>query len=166
LQVHPNDHVNMGQSSNDVFPSAIHVSACLAIHEQLIPALAHLEKALNTKAEELKDVVTTGRTHLMDAMPITLGQELGGWSTQIKMGLYRIQSSLTRLQKLPQGGTAVGTGINAHEEFAAKVCAELASLTGIQFAPKENFFEGLSAQDAAVEMTSLVFMLLLVPEPV
>ncbi|MCK5663512.1 MAG: class II fumarate hydratase [Thiotrichaceae bacterium] len=153
FQVHPNDHVNMGQSSNDVFPSAIHVSACLAIHEQLIPALAHLEKTLNTKAEELKDVVTTGRTHLMDAMPITLGQELGGWSTQIKMGLYRIQSSLTRLQKLPQGGTAVGTGINAHEEFADKVCAELASLTGIRFAPKENFFEGLSAQDAAVEMS-------------
>jgi len=153
LQVHPNDHVNMGQSSNDVFPSAIHVSACLAIHEQLIPALAHLEKTLNIKAEELKDVVTTGRTHLMDAMPVTLGQELGGWSTQIKMGLYRVQSSLTRLQKLPQGGTAVGTGINAHEEFAAKVCAELASLTGIQFAPKENFFEGLSAQDAAVEMS-------------
>ncbi len=153
LQVHPNDHVNMGQSSNDVFPSAIHVSACLAIHEQLIPALAHLEKTLNLKAESLKDVVTTGRTHLMDAMPITLGQELGGWSTQIKMGLYRIQSSLTRLQKLPQGGTAVGTGINAHEEFATRVCAELASLTGVQFAPKENFFEGLSAQDAAVEMS-------------
>jgi len=153
FQVHPNDHVNMGQSSNDVFPSAIHISACLAIHEQLIPALAHLEKTLNTKAEELKDVVTTGRTHLMDAMPITLGQELGGWSTQIKMGLYRIQSSLTRLQKLPQGGTAVGTGINAHEQFASKVCAELASLTGIRFAPKENFFEGLSAQDAAVEMS-------------
>ena len=153
FQVHPNDHVNMGQSSNDVFPSAIHVSACLAIHEQLIPALSHLEKTLIDKAEELKDVVTTGRTHLMDAMPITLGQELGGWSAQIKMGLYRIQSSLTRLQKLPQGGTAVGTGINAHEEFAGKVCAELAKLTGIRFAPKENFFEGLSAQDAAVEMS-------------
>ena len=153
FQVHPNDHVNMGQSSNDVFPSAIHVSACLAIHEQVIPALSHLEKTFNEKAQELKDVVTTGRTHLMDAMPITLGQELGGWSTQIKMGLYRIQSSLTRLQKLPQGGTAVGTGINAHEEFAEKVCAELVALTGVRFAPKENFFEGLSAQDAAVEMS-------------
>jgi fumarate hydratase class II len=153
LTVHPNDHVNMGQSSNDVFPSALHVSACLAIHEQLIPALAHLEQTLNDKAHECRDVVKTGRTHLMDAMPITLGQELGGWSTQIKMSMYRIQSSLTRLQKLAQGGTAVGTGINAHKDFAEKVSAELAELTGIRFAPKENFFEGLSAQDAAVEMS-------------
>ncbi len=153
LSVHPNDHVNMGQSSNDVFPSALHVSACLAIHEQLIPALSHLEQTLNDKATQCQDVVKTGRTHLMDAMPITLAQELGGWSTQIRMGLYRVQSSLTRLQKLAQGGTAVGTGINAHEEFADKVSTELAALTGIRFAPKENFFEGLSAQDAAVEMS-------------
>ena len=153
LTVHPNDHVNMSQSSNDVFPSALHVSACLAIHEQLIPALAHLEQVINDKAQACRDVVKTGRTHLMDAMPITLGQELGGWSTQIKMGMYRVQSSLTRLQKLAQGGTAVGTGINAHQDFAEKVSAELAQLTGIRFAPKENFFEGLSAQDAAVEMS-------------
>lgn len=153
LTVHPNDHVNMGQSSNDVFPSAIHVSACLAIHEQLIPAVSHLEKVLGEKSAALKDVVTTGRTHLMDAMPITLGQEIGGWQAQIKLGLYRIQSSLTRLQQLPQGGTAVGTGINAHEEFSARVCAELRDLTGIHFSPKENLFEGLSAQDAAVEMS-------------
>lgn len=153
LTIHPNDHVNMGQSSNDVFPSALHVSACLAIHEQLIPALAHLEQVINDKAEACSKVVKTGRTHLMDAMPITLGQEMGGWSTQIRMGMYRIQSSLTRLQKLAQGGTAVGTGINAHEQFAQKVSAELIKLTGIRFAPKENFFEGLSAQDAAVEMS-------------
>ncbi len=153
LTIHPNDHVNMGQSSNDVFPSALHVSACLSIHEQLIPALAHLEQTINDKAEACKKIVKTGRTHLMDAMPITLGQELGGWSTQIRMGMYRIQSSLTRLQKLAQGGTAVGTGINAHEDFADKVCEQLAQLTGIRFAPKENFFEGLSAQDAAVEMS-------------
>ena len=153
LKVHPNDHVNMGQSSNDVFPSAINVSACLAIHEQLLPALSHLEKTLSSKASELSDVVTTGRTHLMDAMPITFGQEIGGWAAQIKQGLYRVQSSLTRLQRLPQGGTAVGTGINAHEEFSARVCSELKALTGIQFAPKENLFEGLSTQDTAVEMS-------------
>jgi fumarate hydratase class II len=143
----------MGQSSNDVVPTAIHVSACLSIHEQLIPALSHLEKTLLAKADELKDVTTTGRTHLMDAMPVTLGQEIGGWAEQIRQGLYRIQSALTRLQKLTQGGTAVGTGINAHESFAAKVCEQLTAITAIQFAPKENFFEGLSTQDAAVEMS-------------
>jgi fumarate hydratase class II len=153
LQVHPNDHVNMGQSSNDVFPTAIHVSACLAIHEQLIPALSQLEKSLSAKSSALSDVVTTGRTHLMDAMPVTLGQEIGGWADQVKQGLYRVQSSLTRLQKLAQGGTAVGTGINAHAEFSAKVCAQLKNLTGIHFSPKQNLFEGLSAQDAAVEMS-------------
>lgn len=153
LQVHPNDHVNMGQSSNDVFPSAIHVSACLAVHEQLIPALSHFESVLNKKADALNDVVITGRTHLMDAMPITLGQEVGGWAAQIKQGRYRVQSSLTRLLKLPQGGTAVGTGINAHEDFSQKVCTELKDLTGIQFSPKENLFEGLSSQDTAVEMS-------------
>lgn len=151
LKVHPNDHVNMGQSSNDVFPSAIHVSACLAIHEQLIPALSHLQKTLAVKADALKDVVTTGRTHLMDAMPVTLGQEISGWQQQITQGQYRIQSSLTRLQKLALGGTAVGTGINTPEEFSGRVCQELKRLTGIRFSPKENFFEGLSAQDAAVE---------------
>ncbi len=151
LEVHPNDHVNMSQSSNDVFPSAIQVAASLAIHEQLLPALNHLETVLQRKAEALDEVVTTGRTHLMDAMPITLGQEIGGWAEQIRQGRYRIQSSLTRLQKLPQGATAVGTGINAHPDFAARFNEVMKSLTGIGFAPKENFFEGLSAQDAAVE---------------
>ena len=150
-EVHPNDHVNMSQSSNDVFPSAIQVAASLAIHEQLLPALNHLETVLHRKAEALDEVVTTGRTHLMDAMPITLGQEIGGWAEQIRQGRYRIQSSLTRLQKLPQGATAVGTGINAHPDFAARFNEVMKSLTGIGFAPKENFFEGLSAQDAAVE---------------
>ena len=153
LQVHPNDHVNMGQSSNDVFPSAIHVSACLAIHEHLIPALGHLHQVLLSKAESVKQIVTTGRTHLMDAMPVTLGQEIGGWAAQIKLGLDRVESSLKRLQELPQGGTAVGTGINAHRDFSYMVCNELSELTGIAFEPKENLFEGLSAQDAAVEMS-------------
>ena len=153
VEVHPNDHVNMGQSSNDVFPTAIHVSACLAIHEKLLPALQHLEQTITDKAVEVSDIVTTGRTHLMDAMPVTLGQELGGWAAQIKQSQYRIQSSLTRLQKLTQGGTAVGTGVNAHEEFSTLVCAELKQLTGIPFSPKDDFFEGLSSQDAAVEMS-------------
>ena len=153
LTVHPNDHVNMSQSSNDVFPSAIQVAASLAIHEQLLPALNHLEDRLGRKAGALADVVTTGRTHLMDAMPITLGQEIGGWAEQIRQGRYRVQSSLTRLQKLPQGATAVGTGINAHPEFAERFNVVLKELTGIAFSPKENFFEGLSAQDAAVEMS-------------
>ncbi len=151
LEVHPNDHVNMSQSSNDVFPSAIQVAASLAIHEQLLPALAHLQDSLERKAEALDDVVTTGRTHLMDAMPITLGQEIGGWAEQIRQGRYRVQTALTRLQKLPQGATAVGTGINAHPEFAERFNVVLKELTGIGFAPKENFFEGLSAQDASVE---------------
>lgn len=153
VDLHPNDDVNMGQSSNDVFPSAIHISACIAIHERLIPALSHLEKTIIEKGDELKDVVTTGRTHLMDAMPITFEQELGGWAAQIKQGLYRIQSSLTRLQKIAQGGTAVGTGINTHEDFPTLVCAELKKLTGIRFTPKEDYFEGLSSQDAVVEMS-------------
>ncbi len=153
LEVHPNDHVNMSQSSNDVFPSAIQVAASLAIHEQLLPALNHLEQTLRDKADALKGVVTTGRTHLMDAMPVTLGQEIGGWAEQIRQGRYRIQSSLTRLQRLPQGATAVGTGINAHPEFAERFTEVLKELTGIAFAPKENFFEGLSAQDASVEMS-------------
>ena len=153
LEVHPNDHVNMSQSSNDVFPSAIQVAASLAIHEQLLPALNHLEQSLRDKGEALADVVTTGRTHLMDAMPITLGQEIGGWAEQIRQGRYRIQSSLTRLQKLPQGATAVGTGINAHPEFAERFNVVLKEITGIAFAPKEDFFEGLSAQDASVEMS-------------
>ena len=153
LEVHPNDHVNMSQSSNDVFPSAIQVAASLAIHEQLLPALNHLEQSLRDKGQALADVVTTGRTHLMDAMPITLGQEIGGWAEQIRQGRYRIQSSLTRLQKLPQGATAVGTGINAHPEFAERFNVVLKEITGIAFAPKEDFFEGLSAQDASVEMS-------------
>ncbi len=153
LEVHPNDHVNMSQSSNDVFPSAIQLAASLAIHEQLLPALNRLEQSLRDKAESLADVVTTGRTHLMDAMPITLGQEIGGWAEQIRQGRYRIQSSLTRLQKLPQGATAVGTGINAHPDFAERFNVVLKEITGIAFAPKEDFFEGLSAQDAAVEIS-------------
>ena len=151
--VHPNDHVNMGQSSNDVIPTAIHVSGCLLTHELLMPSLSHLADTIGRRSRELENVVTTGRTHLMDAMPVTLGQELSGWETQIRLGTERVQSALERLQALPQGGTAVGTGINAHPDFGQLVAEELSAQTGIPFRRKENLFEGLSSQDAAVEMS-------------
>ena len=149
--VHPNDHVNMGQSSNDVFPSAIHVAGSIAIHEKLLPALQHLEQVIMEKGDSCADIVKTGRTHLMDAMPVTLGQEMSGWGSQIKNGRYRLQSSLTRLQKLAQGGTAVGTGINTTEDFGERVCRRLHDLTGIRFSQMDNLFEGLGTQDTAVE---------------
>lgn len=151
--VHPNDHVNMGQSSNDVIPSAIHVSAYLAVAEELLPALRHLQETLNTKAAEVDDVVTTGRTHLMDAMPVRLSQELGGWSNQIGNGQRRLRDTLVRLAELAQGGTAVGTGINVPPEFGERIAAKLTELTGHPFKRSENYFESLSSQDAAVELS-------------
>ncbi len=150
-KVHPNDHVNMSQSSNDAIPTAIHVSAYLGIANELLPALRHLHKTLVEKAAAVDHVVTTGRTHLMDAMPIRLGQEVGGWASQIQHGIERIESSLPRLAELAQGGTAVGTGINAHPEFGAKFAARLAEMSGLPFVTGSNYFEGLSTQDAAVE---------------
>ncbi len=153
LEVHPNDHVNMGQSSNDVIPTAIHVSACLSIEEILLPALAHLESTIETKRSAIGDVVKTGRTHLMDAMPVRLEQELGAWQLQVRHGIERIDASKFRLLQLAQGGTAVGTGINAHHEFGRRVAQELATITGIDFTPMSSAFEGLSSQDAAVEMS-------------
>jgi fumarate hydratase, class II len=152
-KVHPNDHVNRGQSSNDVIPTAIHVSGVLQATEDLLPALEHLAETIARRAEELKGVVKTGRTHLMDAMPLTLGQELSGWEAQVRHGCERIESALERLRKLPIGGSAVGTGINAHPEFGPKVAANLTAATGIRFQRMENYFEGLSSQDAAVEMS-------------
>ncbi|MBM2829963.1 MAG: fumC [Gammaproteobacteria bacterium] len=152
-KVHPNDHVNMGQSSNDVIPTAIHVSGSLLAGESLIPALKHLAATIRKRAEELQDVVKTGRTHLMDAMPVTLAQELSGWETQIRHGEQRISAALERLTALPQGGTAVGTGINAHPDFGKKIASNLSKATGIKFTSKDNYFEGLSTQDAAVEMS-------------
>ena len=149
--VHPNDHVNMGQSSNDVFPSAIHVAGSIAIHEKLLPALQHLEQVIMEKGDSCADIVKTGRTHLMDAMPVTMGQEMSGWGSQIKNGRYRLQSSLTRLQKLAQGGTAVGTGINTTEDFGERVCRRLHDLTGIRFSQLAKLFEGVGSQDTAVE---------------
>ena len=151
--VHPNDHVNMCQSSNDVIPTAIHVSAALAVRRELIPALEHLRDVLRTKEREVAGIVTTGRTHLMDAMPVTLAQELSGWRTQIENGVARLQSVEPRLLALAQGGTAVGTGINAHPDFGTRFSEELAALTGVAFVPARNYFEALSAQDTAVELS-------------
>ncbi len=152
-KAHPNDHVNMGQSSNDVIPTAIHVSATLSASQHLLPALAHLRKTVETRAKELKKTVKTGRTHLMDAMPVTFGQELSGWAAQLRSAEERIVDSLKRMRRLPQGGTAVGTGINADADFGPRVAAELSRMTGVKFEPAANYFEGMSAQDAAVELS-------------
>src|SRR3954467_12205812 len=153
VKVHPNDDVNNGQSSNDVIPTAIQVSAALAVSEKLLPALAHLKWTLDKRARELKKVAKTGRTHLMDAMPVTFGQELGGWSAQIRSNIERIGDALKRMRKLPQGGTAVGTGINADAKLGPAICTELTKITGVKFESADNFFEGMSSQDAAVELS-------------
>ena len=152
-EIHPNDQVNMSQSSNDVIPTCVHVSAAIAITEALLPALRHLGAVLEQKAEETRDIVKTGRTHLMDAMPVTLGQELDGWRAQIDHAQQRLEDSLKRLPALAQGGTAVGTGINAHPRFGDKVAVLLTEKTGIAFTAAENRFESLSSQDAAVEIS-------------
>ncbi len=153
LAIHPNDHVNMGQSSNDVIPTAIHVSASLQTAKQLIPALQYLKAAIDKRAEELASVIKTGRTHLMDAMPVSMAQEMGGWSAQIGLAIDRLESALPRISALVQGGTAVGTGINAHEEFAEKFAAQMSQLCEHAFTTNPNKFEGLSTQDAAVELS-------------
>lgn len=153
VSVHPNDHVNMGQSSNDVIPTAIHVSGCLLASEKLIPALSHLAETCEKRARELADEPKTGRTHLMDAMPVTFGQELGCWARQIRSGIERIESAMVRLSRLPQGGTAVGTGINAHPEFGVRMAEKLTADTGVSFTSNDNLFENISSQDAAVEMS-------------
>ncbi len=153
LSIHANDHVNMGQSSNDVIPTAIQVSAALVASGQLIPSLLHLAETLDIKAEELHDVAKTGRTHLMDAMPVTFGQELACWSQQIRSNIKRIKSALKRMRRLPQGGTAVGTGINAHAEFGPRIAAVLQQATGVKFKASGNYFEGISSQDVSVELS-------------
>ncbi|MDX1500033.1 MAG: class II fumarate hydratase [Woeseiaceae bacterium] len=149
--VHPNDHVNMSQSSNDVIPTCVHVSAAIAITDKLLPALGQLAATLEAKADECRNVVKTGRTHLMDAMPVTLGQELDGWRAQVDSGRARLEDSLKRLTAIAQGGTAVGTGINAHPRFGAKVAVLLSEETGIEFKTAASLFEALSTQDSAVE---------------
>jgi fumarate hydratase class II len=153
VDVHPNDHVNASQSSNDTFPTSIHVAATAATTHQLIPALSHLAETLEAKAEEFKDVVKSGRTHLMDATPVMLGQELGGYAAAMRLGIDRLSATLPRVAELPLGGTAVGTGINTPEGFAAKVIAELARSTGLPFTEAGNHFEAQGARDALVELS-------------
>src|SRR3954454_2829694 len=153
VTAHPNDHVNASQSSNDVFPTSIHVAAVRAVQGQLLPALDHLAEALERKEEEFADVVKSGRTHLMDATPVMLGQELGGYAAIVRLGTERIRSSLPRVAALPLGGTAVGTGINTPAGFSAAVIEELAAMTGLPFTEAANHFEAQGGRDALVELS-------------
>ncbi|MFD6426014.1 class II fumarate hydratase [Streptomyces sp. NPDC060198] len=151
--VHPNDHVNASQSSNDVFPSSIHIAATAAVTADLVPALEHLAASLERKAREFAQVVKSGRTHLMDATPVTLGQEFGGYAAQISYGVERLRASLPRLAELPLGGTAVGTGINTPPGFSAAVIAEIAGATGLPLTEARNHFEAQGARDGLVEVS-------------
>lgn len=151
--VHPNDHVNLGQSSNDVIPTAIRVSAQLATVEQLLPSLKHLRKAIETKGRALGKVTKTGRTHLMDAMPLTFAQEFGAWAAQLASAQARIEDALKRLRRLPIGGTAIGTGINADPRFGKAMARSLSALSGTKFESADDKFEGIAAQDDAVELS-------------
>jgi fumarate hydratase, class II len=151
--VSANDDVNRGQSSNDVIPTAIHVSAVIECQKKLLPNLLHLAETIEQKAGSVDNITKTGRTHLMDAMPVRLSQEMGGWALQIRNGIDRINATLPRVYKLAQGGTAVGTGINAHPQFAAQFALTLSAETGLPFKPNDSFFESLSAQDAIVELS-------------
>ena len=149
--VHPNDHVNLGQSSNDVFPSAVHLAALAGLTSDLLPALGRLAEALEAKAAEFADVVKAGRTHLMDAVPVTLGQELSGYAAQVRQGIERVEATLERVGRVPLGGTATGTGLNTHPEFASRVRARLTEETGLAVLPAADPFEAQGARDALVE---------------
>lgn len=151
--VHPNDHVNYGQSSNDTIPTAIRIAAVLRIRTHLLPAIQQLRDAFLKRGEEFADVVKTGRTHLMDAMPVTIQQEFGGYARQLELSIQRIEAALVRLTELPQGGTAVGTGINTHKEFGSRVASAISNQTGVEFKEAENHFEAQSTVDAPVEMS-------------
>jgi fumarate hydratase class II len=153
VDVHPNDHVNASQSSNDTFPTSIHVAAASATVQQLVPALEHLASSLEAKSGEFAGTVKSGRTHLMDATPVMLGQEFGGYAAAMRLGVERLQASLPRVAELPLGGTAVGTGINTPAGFAAKVIAELAEATGLPFTEARDHFEAQGARDALVELS-------------
>ena len=153
LEVHPNDHVNAGQSSNDTFPSALRIAATRAALDDLVPALEHLADALGGKGDELSDVVKAGRTHLMDAVPVTLGQEFGGYRRQVALGARRVAAAAAATRELPLGGTAAGTGLNAAPGFAARVIEKVSEQTGIDFREAEDHFEAQSAQDAVVELS-------------
>jgi fumarate hydratase class II len=151
--VHPNDHVNMGQSSNDVFPSAVHLAALAEVTEDLIPALDGLAAALERKAEEFADHVKAGRTHLMDAVPVTLGQEFGGYAAQVRLGIERVTGTLGRVGQIPLGGTATGTGLNTHPEFAARVRAKVTEATRLELFAPHDPFEAQAGRDALVELS-------------
>lgn len=154
--VHPNDHVNMGQSSNDSFPTAMHIAAVVEINNELLPALKHLHKALDAKAVEFKDIVKIGRTHLQDATPLTLGQEFSGYAHQIASHINRFEKGLCELYELAQGGTAVGTGLNAKIGFDTKFAAEVAKITGMAFVTSPNKFAALAAHDALVDVSGML----------
>jgi fumarate hydratase class II len=156
---HPNDHVNMGQSSNDVFPSAVHLAALAEVRGELLPALERLERALAAKAAEFDDIVKSGRTHLMDAVPVTLGQEFGGYAAQVRLGRARIESALEHVAQIPLGGTATGTGMNTHPEFAERVRALLSESTGLEIEPPEDPFEAQANRDALVELSGALKVL-------
>jgi fumarate hydratase class II len=151
--VHPNDHVNMGQSSNDVFPSAVHLAALDEATNRLLPALTRLEAAFAAKAEEFEDVVKAGRTHLMDAVPVTLGQEFGGYAAQVRLGARRVRNALAQVAQIPLGGTAVGNGLNTHPEFAARSRALLSAGSGLEISAPEDPFEAQANRDALVELS-------------
>jgi fumarate hydratase class II len=157
--VHPNDHVNLGQSSNDVIPSCIHISAALLVHEKLQPALQRLQSALEQKAQEFDDIVKTGRTHLMDAMPVRLGQEFSGYAAQIALSRERLEAVLPRLHELALGGTAVGTGINTHPEFGRRIAEALAQETGLPFRETRNHFAAQAAMETAAELSGALKVL-------
>jgi fumarate hydratase class II len=150
---HPNDHVNMGQSSNDVFPSAVHLAALDQATNELLPALERLEQAFAAKAAEFHDIVKAGRTHLMDAVPVTLGQEFGGYAAQIRLGAKRVRNALPQVAQIPLGGTATGTGLNTHREFAGRVRARLTQATGLEIRGPEDPFEAQGNRDALVELS-------------
>ena len=154
--VHANDDVNLGQSSNDVFPSAVHLAALDQLKNDLLPALDRLAQALEAKANEFDDVVKSGRTHLMDAVPVTLGQEFGGYAAQARQGLARVEATLERVGQIPLGGTAVGTGLNTHPEFAERVRRRLADETGLAVLPPADPFESQAARDGLVEASAVL----------
>ncbi|WP_417345797.1 class II fumarate hydratase [Ferrimonas sp.] len=151
--VSPNDHINCGQSSNDIIPSTIHISASIEVSDTLLPALRHLVEEIRTKAVKVEGFIKTGRTHLMDAMPVSLGQSLFSWASQLEQNIERLELALSAMQALAQGGTAVGTGINAHPEFAARFCQALNDDTGMAFRPADNFFSHIGSQDGAVALS-------------
>jgi fumarate hydratase, class II len=151
--IHPSDHVNMGQSSNDVFPSAVHLAALGEARDELLPALERLEQSLDAKAREFDDVITSGRTHLMDAVPVTIGQRFAGYAAQIRLGRARVEATLPHVGQIPLGGTATGTGLNTHPEFAERVRAKLTDATGLDIRAPEHPFEAQAARDALVELS-------------